>query len=420
MSTGLLPGVRLPGRPAGHRPDVLRHAGPVLLDGVRPGTTRGWRAHLSRHGSLPSLGLPALADAAEGAGLQGFGGAAFPTAAKLRSMPSHRSPLVVVNGAEGEQASAKDGVLLRHVPQLVLDGALLVAHALGAPEVVVRVANDRPDLPDVITRAAAERPQPRARVTVSVGPATFAAGESSAVINGISGRPPLPGPLGRPPRTPASVLGRRRPVFLSNVETLARLALAARGTTSVSALLTVSGAVGAPGVVELPTRATLADAVTAAGAASESVAAAVTGGWHGRWLDWSAAVQKTPLTRDGLAAVGGRWGAGIVVVVPAAVCPLAVVASVAGTLAEGSAGQCGPCRVGLPFVAAELRAAARGAAPAGPAVVVAEDALASLRGRGLCAHPTAAGEALLSALAWAETDRRAHASGRCLVAGARP
>jgi NADH:ubiquinone oxidoreductase subunit F (NADH-binding) len=407
-----LPGVSLPGGVQGGRPDRLVGPGALLLADIRPGECRSWPDHRARVGPLPDLDLDALAAAAETAGLRGHGGAGFPTATKLRAMRGPRPALVVVNASEGEPASAKDGVLLRHVPHLVLDGALLAAAAVGARTVTVRVTEDRPDLPAVVRAAAAERGL-GAAVRVSVGPAAFAAGEASAVVNALAGRPALPSPVGRPPRLPSRLPGRGRPVLVSNVETFARLALAARALPSSSALLTVSGAVTRPGVHELPTTATLRDAVLAAGP-TEDLAAVVTGGWHGRWLPWSEPVARAPLTRDGLDGVGGRWGAGILVAVPGSVCRLAVVAAVARTLAAGSAGQCGPCRAGLPFAAAELSRAVTLPHP-GPALVEASDALAALHGRGLCAHPTASAEALRSALAWARPDVEAHRSGRCLA-----
>ena len=318
----------------------------------------------------------------------------------------------MVNASEGEHASAKDGVLLRHVPHLVLDGAMLAARAVGARSVTVRVSVDRPDLPDVI-RASADERSDRASVQVSVGPATFVAGESSAVVNALAGGPALPAPLGRPPRLPARRPGRGRPVLLSNVETFARLALAARGACSASALLTVSGAVARPGVMECPTSATVSNALTAAGGATEALSGVVTGGWHGTWLPWIEPVAEARLTRDGLAGVGGRWGAGILVALPSSTCPLDLVAAVARTLADGSAGQCGPCRAGLPFAAAELTAAAASPVALGPALVEASDALRSMQGRGLCAHPTAAAQALQSALDWARPEIEQHRHGRC-------
>lgn len=413
-AAGLLPGVNLPLRPAAPRPDRLAGPGSLLLADLTDRQRRSWPDHLLRHGPLPPLDLNGLADAAEVAALRGFGGAAFPTAVKLRAAHQGRAPLVVVNAAEGEQASAKDGVLLRHAPHTVLDGALLTARTLGAETITVRLADDRRDLPAILRAAARERGDAE-RVRISVGPSQFAAGEASAVINGVSGRAPLPSPLGRPPSAPARIGSRSRPALVSNAETFARLALAARHQPSHSALLTISGAVATPGVVELPTSSVLGSAVLAAGGVVEPVAALVTGGWHGRWLPWTPAVESMDLSRDGVEEVGGRWGAGVFVLMPASVCPLVAVAAVARTLAAGSAGQCGPCRSGLPFVADRLVAGAQDPTYVYSMLNEVDQALGSLRGRGFCAHPTASADALRSALSWAHPHLDEHGSGRCVA-----
>src|SRR3954451_25370244 len=74
-----------------------------------------------------------LIDAVAAAGLRGRGGAAFPTATKLRAVRAAAGRrAVVVNAAEGEPISAKDRVLLEAAPHLALDGALLAAAAVGA------------------------------------------------------------------------------------------------------------------------------------------------------------------------------------------------------------------------------------------------------------------------------------------------
>lgn len=406
-----LPGVAVSSHDAAPRPDRLIAAGSQLLAGIDD-DTRWWRDHLRMLGPLPSLDVEALAAAAEAADLRGHGGAAFPTAVKLRAMRDPKRAAIVVNASEGEPASAKDGVLLRHVPHLVLDGAALASDALGAGAVIVRVSSDRPDLPAVVQAAVAER-HLGPRVRMSVGPATFVSGEASAVVNALAGRPPLPSSLGRPPRLPSRLRRPGRPVLVSNVETFARLALAARGISPTSALMTLSGAVERAGVLELPTSATVIDAITAAGP-TESLAGVVSGGWHGRWLEWTDRVARAPLSREGLGAVGGRWGAGVLVALPSSTCPLTLVAAAARTLADSTAGQCGPCRAGLPFAADELAQASVLPHP-GPALVAASDALDAVRGRGLCAHPTASAEALDSALAWARRDIEMHRRGQCLA-----
>ena len=92
----------------------------------------------------------------ERAGLTGRGGAAFPTAAKLRAVrdaAAGRTPLVIANGTEGEPASGKDRALLASAPHLVLDGAVYAARLIGAHEAVI-VAHR--DVAGAVTEAAAE------------------------------------------------------------------------------------------------------------------------------------------------------------------------------------------------------------------------------------------------------------------------
>ena len=139
-----------------------------------PRLLAGYRAHRGRmnlHDHLDYYGDPATAAYAtplwatvERSGLVGRGGAGFPTARKLEAVRRGRGrPIVVVNGMEGEPASAKDRYLLSVTPHLVLDGAALAAAEVGADAVMVAVRRDRTDAVHSLTRAVAERHQVRAR-----------------------------------------------------------------------------------------------------------------------------------------------------------------------------------------------------------------------------------------------------------------
>jgi NADH:ubiquinone oxidoreductase subunit F (NADH-binding) len=372
---------------------VLLAPGTLLLAGVTPGEGHGLARHRRIWGDQPPATLDALVGAAARESIVGAGGAAFPTGRKLASLADRPVSHVVVNGSEGESASGKDGVLLQHVPHLVLDGAVVAARALRAPRVVVRISEDRPDLVAQLPGVFAERRQDGVRFELSVGPATFAAGEATAVVRALAGGPAAPADLGRPPLLPGRLQLRRPAVLVSNVETFARLAVASRGLRADSALASASGAVARPGVAELPATATLGELANVAGGTVGDPVALITGGWHGRWVAWPAA-SGAGLTRDGVAAVGGRWGAGAFVWIPSDLPLDAALGAVAGELAAGTAGQCGPCWRGLPEVARTAVAVARGQAAAADL----EALLGEVDGRGICAHPGAAAQAIRSAV----------------------
>ncbi len=388
-----LPGIAVPGRPAGARPRELLGTGTLLLSAVTPGTPSGSRQHRAVWGAQPLLPLAELVDQAGAAGVLGAGGAGFPLARKLESLTASRVRAVIVNGSEGEPSSGKDAVLLRHVPHLVLDGAHAAAVALGAPRVVVRVAEGRPEVVAALRAAIAER-APRPSIEVSIGPESYIAGEGSAVIRSTMGGPALPADLGRPPRAPGRLPMLRRHVLLSNVETFARLAVASRGVRDGSALVSASGAVARPGVAELDPTSTAADLADVAGGLVGEPTVLITGGWQGRWLRWDARTAATPLSREGLASIGGRWGAGALVWLPADVPPTDALAAVARELAGATAGQCGPCRQGLSELATRLARA--GATREGREDI--EVVMAQVEGRGLCSHPSATVAALRSAM----------------------
>lgn len=398
-ATGL-PGLALPGRLPGRLPRELLAPGTLLLAGVEPGRPVNLAEHQRQWGSAPSVGIHDLIARVAAADVVGAGGAAFPTDRKLASLVGARVSQVIVNGAEGETASGKDGVLLGHVPHLVLDGAVTAARALEAPRIIVRISADRPDLAISLTIALAER-RDATPIELSIGPASFVAGEATAVIRAIAGGPALPADLGRPPSIRSGVAHRRSHVLLSNAETFARMALASRGVAGWSALTSASGAVRDPGVVELPDTGTLSDLAEAAGGLVGVPEVLITGGWHGRWVPWDGLTAGTELTRDALSELGGRWGAGAFVWIPQDLPVWDALSGIARELAEGTAGQCGPCWRGLPALAEVIA----GAGDATSRRTEIEGLMAQVDGRGICAHPSAAVAALRSALDLIGEDR---------------
>ncbi len=71
-------------------------------------------------------------------GLVGMGGALFPTAAKLRGDWGPINTLII-NGAECEPWIACDEMLMRNRPDAVIEGALILARACGAEQVLIAI-----------------------------------------------------------------------------------------------------------------------------------------------------------------------------------------------------------------------------------------------------------------------------------------
>ncbi|MBN9618641.1 MAG: oxidoreductase, partial [Actinobacteria bacterium] len=287
-------------------------------------------------------------------------------------------------------------------PHLVLDGALVTARAVGARRVTVAVHD--PDTAAAVRQAAAERAD-AATVRVTVIAGGFVSGEARAVVRALAGGPAVPS--GR--RTPPTAAG----TLVSNVETFAQVAVLLRlgpqrfaetgtyaepGTT----LLTVGGAVGRPGVVEIPIGTPLGIVLAAAHAAAPQ--AVVTGGYHGSWV---APIPAIRLSHEGVAAAGGAFGAGVLLVVGAETCALGELARVSAWLAAESAGQCGPCRFGLPALARDVANLVAGT----PAVASAFDHAAVVTGRGACAHPDGAARFVTSGLHALHEDADRHLAG---------
>jgi NADH:ubiquinone oxidoreductase subunit F (NADH-binding) len=399
-----------------HDPDADATVGHRRL---LPGSLPTLAEHARIHGPLPRVGADLIGRIGE-AGLTGRGGAAFPTARKLAAVAGQgRRPVVVANGAEGEPASEKDRALLLHGPHLVLDGLQLVAEAVEAGRAIAylpRAAGDR-----LASELAHRRASGWDRFPVEIveSPHAFIAGEESAVVSAIEGGPARP----RDKRHLVVEKGvRGAPTLVQNVETLAHIALIARhgpawfralGTPDEPGtfLATVNGSVASPGVYEMPLGFTLSTLLAGAGGPTAPLQAVLVGGYHGAWVPPDPEIR---LSRAALRPFGATPGAGVILALPAHVCGLAESARIARYLADQSAGQCGPCRNGLPHLADTLARLAQ--APQTPRRELAAEVArmtALVTGRGACHHPDGTARFVRSALYAFGSEVELHLSGRC-------
>jgi NADH:ubiquinone oxidoreductase subunit F (NADH-binding) len=389
----------------GHPSDLAGHVatlGPVPLPSPH---ARGWRE--------------GFAAALEASGLAGRGGAGFPASIKLAvAHAAAGRGTVVVNAMEGEPASDKDKLLLMRAPHLVLDGAQLLAAAVGASRVTVCVPAGREQAAAAVSLAMAERvpagcaPVPEVLVRP---PDRFIAGEESALAAWVDRGRSLPS--FRPDKGTALRIGRRG-ALVHNAETLAHVAMIARTGPDVfrshglpedpgTSLITVSGAVEHPGVVEVDRGTPLLEIAQRARPFGRPRALLV-GGYGGAWVDPEHFT--TPYGSLSLRAIGATAGVGIVIVLGQEACGLAESARIAHYLAGQSSGQCGPCVYGLPAIADDVTRLARGHAD--PDLLVRlNERLDEVEGRGACRHPDGAVTLVRSALRVFAEDVQLHAAG---------
>ena len=398
---------------------------PRLLTGV-PGHPASLVEHRARYGAA-SPG-PGLLDQLEAAGLTGRGGAAFPTARKAAVVRAQRghTKVLVVNAMEGEPAAHKDRTLLATNPHLVLDGATALARAIGATRVAVAVARDEQATVRTVRHALSERDREDRGLALELHtpPWRYVAGEESALVHWLNDHQALP--QYRPSR-PSILRVAGAPALVDNAETCAHVALIARhgaawfralgteaspGTTLVS----VTGAVARPTVVELALGTPLRAALRAAGA-DLAPQAVLLGGYGGTWL--AASHLDAPLANEALHPLGASVGAGVIVVLPADACGLRETLRITRWMAHESARQCGPCAFGLPALALDLQAIVA-AGPDAPAAVTRLAQRADvIAGRGACRHPDGVVRLVRSALDVFAAHLDAHRRGRPCAAGAR-
>jgi len=420
-----------PAGPPGSRLDA--RGASRLFSTFRNGAAPGELAEYRRHHPRPTPAVAGRPDAriaavAEAAGLRGRGGAGFPTARKLQTVGASKAvPIVVVNATEGEPTSHKDHLLALRAPHLLLDGAARAAAAVGAERIIVCI--DRTDRAAIraVREAVAERDaqEPGGTPVEVVGPPPrYVAGEETALVHWLNGGDAKP--TMTPPR-PFEKGVDGRPTLINNAETLCHLALIVeagpswfreQGTADEpgTALISITGGVHRPGVIEVGIGAPLHDVVRAAGGLVDGFAGAVVGGYFGAWIPPSA-FESVELSNAGLKPYGAALGCGAVFVLPESGCGVLESARVLDWFAYESAGQCGPCVHGLAALANGMFDLARpGPSRPGPLERWAGD----IERRGACALPDGAARFLRSTLAVFGTHLEEHRLGVPCPAAQRP
>jgi len=198
-------------------------------------------------------------------GIVGMGGATFPSAVKLNLGTERKLETLLLNGAECEPYLTCDDRVMREFAAEIIDGARIMAHALGAPHTVIAIEENKPQALEIIRKAAAGL----ADVVVVSVPAQYPMGSERHLVQAITGQ-----------ETPARKLTADLGVVVHNVATARAVHHAVRfGKPLLSRVVTVSGgAIAKPQNVEAPLGALVSDLVSFCGGLSVPPRRVVNGG----------------------------------------------------------------------------------------------------------------------------------------------
>src|SRR5215204_2047066 len=294
------------------------------------------------------------------AGLRGLGGAGFPTGRKwslVRAEPAPR--LMAVNADEGEPGTFKDRHYLERDPHRFIEGMLIAAWVVEAPETYIYVRDEYPEvrllLAEESLKVAEAGLAPHTRLHLRRGAGAYICGEESAMIESIEGKRGLP--RHRPPYV-AQVGLFGRPTLEQNVETLfwvrdivekgaAWFTSHGRRERKGFRSFSVSGRVKKPGVVMAPAGVTARELIEEYCGGMEdgqTFKGYLPGGASGGILP--ASLADEPLDFGTLEKHGCFVGSHAVVILSEKDDMKAVALNLMKFFEDESCGQCTPCRVG--------------------------------------------------------------------------
>ncbi|MBK1693787.1 electron transport complex subunit RsxC [Chromatium weissei] len=179
-----------------------------------------------------------IAERVAESGIVGMGGATFPSAVKLNLGIRYQIETLLINGAECEPYLTCDDRLMREHAEAIVDGARIMAHALGAPRIVIAIEENKPHAIAAITVAA----EPFSQIETAVLPVKYPMGSERHLTLAITGQ-----------ETPARKLTADLGVVVHNVATARAVHEAVRwGRPLIRRVITVSGeAIRTPKNVEV-------------------------------------------------------------------------------------------------------------------------------------------------------------------------
>ncbi|MGU3499349.1 NADH-quinone oxidoreductase subunit NuoF [Mycobacterium sp. C31M] len=300
------------------------------------------------------------------AGLRGRGGAGFPTGQKWSfiNQSDPKPKYLVINADESEPGTCKDIPLMMANPHVLVEGAIIAAHAIRAAHAFIYL---RGEVVPVLRRLQGAVAEAYAAgylgngidLVVHAGAGAYICGEETALLDSLEGRRGQP--RLRPP-FPAVAGLYACPTVVNNVESIASVpAVVARGVDWFRSmgsdkspgftLYSLSGHVTTPGQYEAPLGITLRELLDYAGG--------VRAGHQLKF--WTPGGSSTPLLTDehldvpldyeGVARAGSMLGTKALQIFDETTCVVRAVRRWTQFYAHESCGKCTPCREGTYWLA---------------------------------------------------------------------
>jgi NADP-reducing hydrogenase subunit HndC len=346
---------------------VLERAGRIDPENIEEFiTTSGYEA-LGK--VLTEMTPKSVIEVIEKSGLQGRGGAGFPTGRKwsfVRAAKGEKK-YVVCNADESEPGTFKDRIVLEGDPHLIIEAMAIAAYAVGADEGYIYIRGEYGLAYRRLEKAILQAKEFgflgnnifgtgfNFNIHIHAGAGAYVCGEETALLESLEGK--RGEPRSRPPYPVTNGLW-DKPTLINNVETLANIPPIVRngaewyralGTPSSpgTKVYTVMGNVNFSGVIEVPMGITLREVINiyAKGMKPGStLKLAQTGGSSGSIIP--AVLQDTPMDFESFRKAGVSLGSGALLICDQNTCIVDLVKVLLQFFRFESCGKCTPCRIG--------------------------------------------------------------------------
>src|SRR5690606_13074015 len=116
------------------------------------------------------------------AGINGLGGAGFPTAVKLTARPTQKIHTLIINGTECEPYITADDVLMRERAAELISGIDILVQLIQPEQVLIGIEDNKPEAIAAVRAALSER-----SYTLKVFPTKYPSGGEKQLIQILTG-----------------------------------------------------------------------------------------------------------------------------------------------------------------------------------------------------------------------------------------